>query len=228
MTAKELVNEALAEVRKANALKAGKIKQVEKDCVAYNVEDTTGEPRPTGEGQNWDDYWKYWTNEKFTDATCACCGCALNDDIRVGAHVRLKGEPDNTKDAWIALYCKGCNNPGSGGTDPGEYAALPAIAAPRDKADGHAFRPSAVSPSVESEMARYSLSAFENYDATSALGALLYTPKPVGMALLPMVVYLPGKGELGELEAQLRPAVSQLSAHDFDIICNGRMGKSDV
>ena len=116
MTAKELVNEALAEVRKANALKAGKIKQVEKDCVAYNVEDTTGEPRPTGEGQNWDDYWKYWTNEKFTDATCACCGCALNDDIRVGAHVRLKGEPDNTKDAWIALYCKGCNNPGSGGT----------------------------------------------------------------------------------------------------------------
>ena len=111
MTAKELVNEALAEVRKANALKAGKIKQVEKDCVAYNVEDTTGEPRPTGEGQNWDDYWKYWTNEKFTDATCACCGCALNDDIRVGAHVRLKGESDNTKDAWIALYCKGCNNP---------------------------------------------------------------------------------------------------------------------
>ena len=77
-------------------------------------------------------------------------------------------------------------------------------------------------------MARYSLSAFENYDATSALGALLYTPKPVGMALLPMVVYLPGKGELGELEAQLRPAVSQLSAHDFDIICNGRMGKSDA
>ena len=111
MTAKELVNEVLAEVRKENALKAGKIKQVEKDCVAYNVEDTTGEPRPTGEGQNWDDYWKYWTNEKFTDATCACCGCALNADIRVGAHVRLKGESDNTKDAWIALYCKGCNNP---------------------------------------------------------------------------------------------------------------------
>ena len=107
-------------------------------------------------------------------------------------------------------------------------AVLPATAALRGMADGSAFRPSAVSPSVKSEMARYSLSAFENYDATSALGALLYTPKPVGMALLPMVVYLPGKGELGELEAQLRPAVSQLSAHDFDIICNGRMGKSDA
>ena len=33
MTAKELVNEALAEVRKANALKAGKIKQVEKEAL---------------------------------------------------------------------------------------------------------------------------------------------------------------------------------------------------
>lgn len=79
-------------------------------------------------------------------------------------------------------------------------AIVPAVAAPRDKADGSAFRPSAVSPSVKSEMARYSLSAFENRDATNAIKALLYTPKPVGRALLPMVVYLPGKGELGELE----------------------------
>lgn len=110
MTAKELVDEALAKARKANALKSGKIMQAEKDYVAYNVEDTTGEPRPAGEGPNWDDYWKYWTNEKFTGATCACCGCALSADIRVGAHVRLAGETDNTKNAWIALYCKSCNN----------------------------------------------------------------------------------------------------------------------
>ena len=107
-------------------------------------------------------------------------------------------------------------------------AIVPAVAAPRGKVDGHAFRPSAVLPSVKPEMARYSLTAFENCDATNSLKALLYTPKPVGMARLPMVVYLPGKGELGELEAQLRPAVSRLSAHDFDIICNGRMGKSDA
>ena len=83
-------------------------------------------------------------------------------------------------------------------------AVLPATAAPRGKADSPAFRLAAVSPSVKSEMARYSLSAFENCDATNALKALLYTPKPVGMARLPMVVYLPGKGELGELEAQFR------------------------
>ena len=108
------------------------------------------------------------------------------------------------------------------------WVVVSVTAAPRGKADGHAFRPAAVSPSVKSEMARYSLTALENCDATNALGALLYTPKPVGMARLPMVVYLPGKGELGELEAQLRPAVSRLSAHDFDIICNGRKGNSDA
>jgi len=107
-------------------------------------------------------------------------------------------------------------------------AVLSATAAPRGKADSPAFRLAAVSPSVKPEMARYSLSAFENCDATNAIKALLYTPKPVGRALLPMVVYLPGKGELGEPEAHLRPAVSRLSAHDFDVICNGRKGNSDA
>ena len=61
-------------------------------------------------------------------------------------------------------------------------AIVPATATLRGKADGSAFRPSAVSPVLKSEMARYSLTAFENFDATNALGALLYTPKPVGMA----------------------------------------------
>ena len=79
-------------------------------------------------------------------------------------------------------------------------AVLPATAAPRGKADSPAFRLAAVSPSVKPEMTRYSLTALENCDATNALKALLYTPKPIGMARLPMVVYLPGKGELGELE----------------------------
>ena len=83
-------------------------------------------------------------------------------------------------------------------------AVLPATAAPRGKADSPAFRLAAVSPSVKPEMTRYSLTALENCDATNALKALLYTPKPIGMARLPMVVYLPGKGELGELEAQFR------------------------
>ena len=78
------------------------------------------------------------------------------------------------------------------------------FAAGRDRKDVPKLRPSAVSPSVKSEMSRYSLTAFENCDATNALKALLYTPEPVGRARMPMVVYLPGCGEIGELEAQFR------------------------
>ena len=50
-------------------------------------------------------------------------------------------------------------------------AIVPAIAAPRDKADGPAFRPAAVSPVLKSEMARYSLKAYENRDQTNAVKA---------------------------------------------------------
>lgn len=48
-------------------------------------------------------------------------------------------------------------------------AVLPTVAAPRGKTDRHAFRPAAVSSAAKSEMSRYSLSAFENCDATNAL-----------------------------------------------------------
>ena len=33
--------------------------------------------------------------------------------------------------------------------------------------------------------------ALENSDATNSLKALVFTPRPVGMARLPMIVYLP-------------------------------------
>lgn len=83
-------------------------------------------------------------------------------------------------------------------------AVLPVTAALRGMADGHAIRPAAVSPSARPEMAKYSLSAYENADPTNRVKALLYTPRPVGASALPMVVYIPGSGELGEVEGHFR------------------------
>ena len=74
------------------------------------MDDTSEENPPCGEGPNWDDYWKHWTKELFDGAVCACCGEPLTASNRVGAHIRLAGEEDNTKDAWIALYCSSGNN----------------------------------------------------------------------------------------------------------------------
>lgn len=81
------------------------------DTVAYNVDDTKDEKPSSEDGPDWEDYWKKWTGRNLTDEKCACCGCALTKENRVGAHIRLIGELDNTKDAWIALFCKSCNNP---------------------------------------------------------------------------------------------------------------------
>jgi len=65
-------------------------------------------------------------------------------------------------------------------------------------------RPLAVSAEANAEMALYSLRAYENCDPTNAVQALLFTPKPVGMNPLPMVVYIPGNGELGSVARQFR------------------------
>ena len=57
-------------------------------------------------------------------------------------------------------------------------------------------------------MAKYSLAAYENGDPTNRVKALLFTPKPMGMNALPMVVYIPGNGELGEVGRHFRqPAI---------------------
>ena len=88
----------------------GVIMVVMTDISAYNVDETSSE-KPGIPGINdWDEYWKSFTEQNFADQKCASCGCVLNMENRVGAHVRMKGEPDNTNDAWIALFCKGCNN----------------------------------------------------------------------------------------------------------------------
>ena len=57
--------------------------------------------------------------------------------------------------------------------------SLSAFAAPRENAAAPAVRPLTVA--AEAEMARYSLKAYGNRDATNVVKGLLFTPKPVGM-----------------------------------------------
>ena len=69
-------------------------------------------------------------------------------------------------------------------------------------------RPLSVSAETQKKMAKYSLAAYENGDATNRVKALLFTPKPMGTSALPMVVYIPGNGELGEVGRHFRqPAI---------------------
>ena len=78
------------------------------------------------------------------------------------------------------------------------------FAAPREKAMALSVHPLAVAEETKAEMARYLLKAYWNRDATNVVKGLLFTPKPVGMNALPMVVYIPGKGEIGEIEGHFR------------------------
>lgn len=79
-----------------------------------------------------------------------------------------------------------------------------ALAAPREKAMVPSVRPLVVAAETKAEMARYSLKAYENRDQTNAVKGLLFTPKPVGMNALPVVVYIPGNGEIGDIARQFR------------------------
>ncbi len=79
-----------------------------------------------------------------------------------------------------------------------------AFAAPREKGPEPAVRAIAAPAEAKTEMARYALKAYENCDEKNAMQAMLFTPKPVGASPLPMVVYLPGNGELGDLARQFR------------------------
>ena len=65
-------------------------------------------------------------------------------------------------------------------------------------------RPLAVSAEARAAMTRYGLEAFGNGDAKNPLHALLYTPKARVGRPLPMVVYISGNGELGDVARQFR------------------------
>ena len=78
------------------------------------------------------------------------------------------------------------------------------FAAQRPKAEVSQFRPLAVSGETAAELARYSLHAYESCNSKNSVKALIFTPKPVGMNPLPVVVYIPGCGEIGDVSRQFR------------------------
>ena len=83
-------------------------------------------------------------------------------------------------------------------------SSLSTFAAAREKAAPPTVRPLAVAVETKAEMARYSLKSYENCDQTNVVKGLLFTPKPVGMNALPVVVYIPGRGEIGDVALQFR------------------------
>ena len=101
-------NERNERIRKR--IESGLLKKVSATMVAYNVYDTSDEKPDISGINDWDEYWKHYTEENFADQHCASCGCLLDATNRVGAHIRLSGEGDYTQDAWIALFCKSCNS----------------------------------------------------------------------------------------------------------------------
>ena len=78
-------------------------------------------------------------------------------------------------------------------------AQLSAFAARREKGAETAAHVIAAPEAAKAEMARCSLRAYENCDPTNVVQALLFTPRPVGKNPLPMVVYIPGNGEIGDI-----------------------------
>ena len=110
MLALDKVARRIQENRAIKGLLAGHIRQLEMDVTAYNVADTSKEKPDIAGITDWDEYWKNLTQQNLSEQKCASCGCTLDKSIRRGAHVRLKGEADNTDKAWIALYCASCNN----------------------------------------------------------------------------------------------------------------------
>lgn len=76
------------------------------------------------------------------------------------------------------------------------------FAASTGKGIGPSIRALAVSAEAREQMERYSLKALENGDATNTVRGLVFTPK--GGAARPMVVYIPGNGEIGDVARQFR------------------------
>ena len=58
-----------------------------------------------------------------------------------------------------------------------------AVESSRDKATLYSVRPLVVAAEVTAEMARYSLKAYGNRDATNVVKGLLFTPKPLCMKI---------------------------------------------
>ena len=77
-----------------------------------------------------------------------------------------------------------------------------AVALPTVKSSNPSIRALAVSAEAREQMERYSLKALENGVATNTVRGLVFTPK--GGVARPMIVYIPGNGEIGDVARQFR------------------------
>lgn len=83
----------------------------------------------------------------------------------------------------------------------------PSFAAVRRNLPKCTVHPLNVPAEIREELSRYSLSAYENDDATNKVKALFFVPKTKSPAPFPMVVYIPGRGELDDVAEHLRQRV---------------------
>lgn len=93
---------------------------------------------------------------------------------------------------------------------------LPAFGALRDKIEP-SVRPLAVSDALKTDLARYSLRAYENCDKENVVQPLLFTPKPNGRMPLPVVIYIPGNGEIGDVARQFRQCAIRIQGMSYAV-----------
>ena len=68
--------------------------------------------------------------------------------------------------------------------------------------------PIVLDPAIRQDASRYGFRAYAYaIDGTNVTQCLLSSPKPVGRAKLPLIVYFPGRGERGEVAKQFRQCV---------------------
>ncbi len=73
-----------------------------------------------------------------------------------------------------------------------------AIAVPRDSVARGEVRPLMISGALAKAASRYSLRAYESCNPKNSVQGLLFVPKLAGNESLPMVIYIPGNGEIGD------------------------------
>ena len=78
------------------------------------------------------------------------------------------------------------------------------IAAVSNGAESLGIRPLAVSGETKTLLDHYSLEAYEGGNAVYKIDGLLFTPRPLGLQPLPLLVYIPGSGEIGAIDKQFR------------------------
>lgn len=99
------------DIHRQSSKKSGSLREVGYyDTIKVrNVEETSDEHSVFK--HEWAGFWQDKTWLKFP-SVCANSDCTNDTESPeiVGAHVRINGEPDNDKMAWIVPLCKSCNS----------------------------------------------------------------------------------------------------------------------